>query len=788
MDFLKTIVVLAVLTVVVVAVPAGAAPGPFQLTGAPSCPFFTPVILFHWTASSGATSYELFRDDGQHTIVTATSPYDTNVIVGGPPHTYFIRASDGGLVTTDSNIVTVSPPATQCSPPPLPFTISGMGFCYPGDPQRTMRPAAQVEWHGVQYATSYDVFRNGALLTSMRGGSSLYDLDELQPPGTNTITYYVIARNAAGTSTSNSIDVTVRADICLTAPPVAVLSEGEVSCGTGTHRPVVKLDWTSVEGVDGWQVYRNGMPYAVPVSRGYSDTNVEAGQTYTYNVATNGLSAQLSNTITVSIPGAICAPGPFSVTPAVFCNNSKSVVGLNWTESVNASSYTVVRNATILASGLTFPAYSDSSVVVGGTYSYQVIAMNINGSVASAPAGITVGDEVCPPEGFTLSAVATCVHSVPSVLLTWSGSAHAASYVISRDGTPIGGTLSFMDRQYIDNGATLGLHQYFVRATNAAGFQGATASIALQMSACGSAPGTFDASSHSFCSGSSPAVRIQWSPASNAVSYVIYRNGVPLGSVLSSSATSYDDTATTRGQSYTYIVVASGAGGTSTALAGTITPSAGDCPPGAFTLIATRGCNPPVTLTWTAAPNDVSSYLIFRNQDPITSVGPNVLMYDDGSALRDAAYSYFVRAVGAGGTSDSNSVIANVDRSLCDALAPDLVALDISPSSMSARAGDTISVSITLTNDGNATAPATTARIRFGGSSSMAASDSVLATIALPAIASLASVQRTVNVAMPMVAAGTYRLFLSLDEEHLSGDPHFADNVKASGAITLADA
>jgi hypothetical protein len=63
----------------------------------------------------------------------------------------------------------------------------------------------------------------------------------------------------------------------------------------------------------------------------------------------------------------------------------------------------------------------------------------------------------------------------------------------------------------------------------------------------------------------------------------------------------------------------------------------------------------------------------------------------------------------------------------------------------------------------------------------------VLGTISLPAVASGADITRTMNVKLPAVSAETYYLFLSLDEEHVSGEVHFGDDVKASGAFSLND-
>lgn len=500
-----------------ISLPASAAAGAFTLTATATCDAanFAPAILLQWTASSGATSYEYIRDDGQTLTVSAQTltAYDRSVVAGGPAHTYFVRASDGGPVTTDSNTVNVAPVAV-CAPAPDPFTITARAICSPGNPQRAMKPAAELEWSGVRFASSFDVSRNGTVSsTPFRGGSGLYTLDDILPNG-GKITYSVIAKNNVGTTTSNSVAVTVPADICVTTPPVPMLS-GSTSCGTG--KPVVSLDWTSVAGVDGWQIYRNGIPYVVPVSLGYADTNVELGQTYTYNVSTNALSAPLSNTLTIAIPGSLCG----------------------------------------------------------------------------------------------------------------------------------------------------------------------------------------------------------------AVS-----------------------------------------------------------PPGSFTLVAATECSQPPTLTWTAPPNNVLSYSIYRDQLLITSVASNTRTYVEDAALPNGSYNYFIRAIGAGGVSDSN--IVTVDRNPCAIPAPNLAAIDIKPSVLSVHAGDTIAVDLEFANLGTEAAMPSTARVRLGRGLTMSSSDPVLATIVVPAMG-FGDVQRTIDVKLPAVAAGTYYLFFSLDEEHLSGETNIADNVKSSVALNLVD-
>jgi hypothetical protein len=671
--------------------------------------------------------------------------------------------------------------------PPQPFTITGRAICHPGDPTRSMSPAVELDWQAAPSATSYEVWTNGAFFTTIQAqGANSFEFTGRLSNGSTGTRYFVVAKNSAGTSTSNTVEITVPADICTTAPPVAVLS-GNAKCDLQTHKPAVSLSWSIVPGVDGWQLYRDGSVYAVPHGSIFSDTNIVPGHTYTYNIATNALAAPLSNPITTTVSNAICVPDPVSVTFITFCDIfSKPAVRLEWSPSANASTYSVLRGTTTLVSEWTSPVYLDSTAEAGVTYSYQVIAANDIGSTPSPPVTVIVGNEICPPSSFTASALAICSNATPSVLLTWSASAHASSYVASRDGLAISGMLPATTKEFVD-APSVGLHSYNVKAANASGSQSASDSISFSGAVCGSAPGSFAASVIPFCNDGMPAARVQWSAASGAASYLLSRNGIALPFAWPSSVTRYDDTTVNIGQSYTYMVVASNTSGNKTAPAGTITPSVGDCPPGSFTLMATTACNPPVMLTWTRPSNDVVSYTIFRNLAPLTTVGATTPMFADDDTLPDGSYTYFVRAAGSGGASDSNIVTAKVDRASCEVPAPDLAALDIKPSAMSGRAGDTIAVNVELANVGRATAMATTARIRFGRGPSMSPTDPVLGTIALPAMGVGADIQRTMNVKLPAVAAGTYYLFFSLDEEHVSGETHFADDVKASGAFSLTD-
>jgi hypothetical protein len=137
-----------------------------------------------------------------------------------------------------------------------------------------MHAAIHLEWPSVEFASTFDVYRNGLYVYSgpALNGPSTNSYEELnQGTDDEAIEFRVVAKNGAGTSVSNSITLTAVASVCATSPPVAILS-GTVACGTAANIPLVALQWTTVDGAAGWKIYRNGLPFAVAKFRDFVDT------------------------------------------------------------------------------------------------------------------------------------------------------------------------------------------------------------------------------------------------------------------------------------------------------------------------------------------------------------------------------------------------------------------------------------------------------------------------------------------------------------------------------------
>jgi len=680
---------------------------------------------------------------------------------------------------------------------PGPFTLSGSAFCFNTN---THQPGIRLTWPASAGATGYEVYRSGALIGTIPAGGAwtFENSDNGMAPG-QTLSYYVIARdNSGGSFTSNTVDVFIPGDVCQPAPAPPIL-DGSAACDTSGPRAVVNLTWSGSPTATSFRITRTPTTSGFPVdttASSYTDTNVSPGQTYTYKItATNSGGSTDSNTKSIDISATICPPAtPTAMANATCVNASTPAVHVTWNTTAFATSYVVNRGGTPISGTLAADAtsFDDVNVVVGQSYSYTVTASNIHGSATSAPVQATVLHLPCvpdPPGPFSASANAGCDNNAPVAHVSWMPSPGSASYVVNRNGTPVSPTLSSSTDHFNDTTVVSGqTYTYTVTASNVSG--STTSSPAdVTVPTCGIPPSSFTASVSAFCKAGSPAVHVTWTSSTSADSYFVSRNGIDISGLLSAGTSTFDDANVTAGQSYSYAVRASNSTGSTTTQAGSITPAASVCPPPAFTLTASATCNPivsppaaMVTLNWTAAAT-ATSYLIFRNGTQIDSVGGSTTTYNDSGASTPQTYTYVVRAVGPGGNTDSNSASATVQPNMCSTPHPDLAAIDVAIALPAGPPGDTIGLAITVANQGSASAPATTSRVRIGSGLTPAPSDPVVASIATPALAAGASTTQTSSFIIPNLPSGQYFLFLTVDDDHGSGDVNPANDVKRSAGF-----
>ncbi len=195
-------------------------PGSFTLSNdAPICdtaPPAAPAVTLNWSASSGATSYQVYRNNSAIGNPTTGRTFYNNLgLVAGQTYQYFVRASNSSG-TKDSPTISVSIPANICASGPGSFTLSNNSpICDTAPPAA---PAVTLNWSASSGATSYQVYRNNSAIGNPTTGRTFYN--NLGLVAGQTYQYFVRASNSSGTKDSPTISVAIPADICgIPLPP-----------------------------------------------------------------------------------------------------------------------------------------------------------------------------------------------------------------------------------------------------------------------------------------------------------------------------------------------------------------------------------------------------------------------------------------------------------------------------------------------------------------------------------------------------------------------------------------
>ena len=474
----------------------GPAPGAFTLSNqAPVCdqtPPVGPAVQLNWTASSGATSYQVYRNGSAvGAPTTGTSFYNNLGLVAGQVYTYFIRASSASW-TTDSNAITVTVPAAICAPLPQPG-----GFVLSNQPplcgSKATGPAVQLGWTASAGATSYDVYRDGLQIASSLSSATLVFSDSFGLSPGKTYAYLIRAHNSGGTTDSNTISISIAASICSASapPPPFTLSNQAPTCDyTPPAGPGVQLVWTPSSGASSYEVYRDGnkifpVSSTLTATSFYNVSGLNPGQAYAYFIrARNDAGTTDSNAISVSVPANVCPvsrpPDAVSLTATAACNpaDSQSPGGpatrLVWTSSATASAYDLVRDGIHLQANLptTITGYFDTSGLrAGNNNRYTVTARNSAGGTDSNAVTIPASSACVPPSPVTLSGVAGCAQSSPAMSLSWNASSVATGYDLYKNGVLLAQGLpstanAFSDTDHLIAGQ---LYTYLINASDAYG-------------------------------------------------------------------------------------------------------------------------------------------------------------------------------------------------------------------------------------------------------------------------------------------------------------------------------
>ncbi|WP_169703237.1 PA14 domain-containing protein [Candidatus Kuenenia stuttgartensis] len=300
-----------------------------------------------------------------------------------------------------------------------------------------------------------------------------------------------------------------------------------VSFDANTYRFTVTCD-------DGFRLYIDGISKLEKwIDQGSTEYTVDVSLSsgnYTikmeYYEADGGAVAKLSWEVASSgsVPGSIT---DLTATPE--CDGTASQVRLNWSAASNATSYDVYRNGSLYYSGVSGTQFINSSnITTGMSYSYYVQAKNsygfTNSNTVSATAITCVSN--MPGSITDLTATAECDGTTSQIRLNWSAASNATSYDVYRNGSlyysGVSGT-QFINSSNITTGIS---YSYYVQAKNSYGSTNSNTVSATAITCVSNMPGSItDLTATAECDGTTSQIRLNWSAASNATSYDVYRNG-----------------------------------------------------------------------------------------------------------------------------------------------------------------------------------------------------------------------------------------------------------------------
>ncbi|NOZ93874.1 MAG: PQQ-binding-like beta-propeller repeat protein [Acidobacteria bacterium] len=412
-------------------------------------------------------------------------------------------------------------------------------------------------------ATSHDLYVDTALAVSGFTSGSSYN------PGDTASHSYVIRAVDSTCYTDSASQSFTDADNTPATPGAPAVSDKDSCALSG-----VDITWTGVTGATAYDLLVDGTTTIANVTSPYTyspgDFNSHTYQVRARNASCTGAwsAATSGSDQTATAPATPAAP-------AVTDNSACALTGLtiSWSAVANATSYDLMRDSTVIATGVAGTSYSDSPGD-SATHTYQVKA---NNSCGQSSGWSTAGSGADANHSFSFAGIQTATDrdacDDTGVVLTWDlpagwndGGSGTRSFEVWRDGAVILTGISESSTSATDTTGTNGTsYSYSIRAVNGYSCASDGGASLSGWDMVGSPPTFSGLTSVTALSGSRCGLRLDWSAATpncgSSVVYNVYRSTTSgftpsSTSLLASCVTDdfYEDTTVTGGTTYYYVV------------------------------------------------------------------------------------------------------------------------------------------------------------------------------------------------------------------------------------------
>lgn len=398
-------------------------------------------VTLTWEPTDQAIIYELQQSEDKKTYTTIaafTPEQELRYRAGGlyTAKSYYYR-----LVVTDMNGTTATSEYLKAK------TV----LPAPDATKLEVGTDAQVNiaWSAVEGAVFYRVYRSTTPVGGYKIVKSVYGTAYTNKVAAGVTYYYKIMPmryNPDGKKVRGKCSAVQNVTVKLDIPVITNVVNSEKNSLT--------VSWSPVLNADGYAVYRSlekskGYTLVKEVGKdslSWSDTTVEAGTKYFYKVSAIKVSGGQNNYGTKSVSKSKWTKSdpPADLTAA---QDGSGGVVLSWTPSKAATSYRIYRvqgtgtEYTNIATKVTGNSYTDTGLMAGETYSYQIEA--VHGTLVSEKsAAVTVRIANIKVNTRTLflgpgtTGFLSATTELPGTI-AWS-SADPAVATVSADGTVIG--------------------------------------------------------------------------------------------------------------------------------------------------------------------------------------------------------------------------------------------------------------------------------------------------------------------------------------------------------------